>query len=328
MNPAPPVMSIFAIVRLSIRPQREGRKVCTIVAVLPVGVRRNGSAPVNSMSYRRSHRSAARIETLECRRLLAVNWGGIPKLIHQDTEAAQHPEINGFGQTVAVIDTGIDYTHPFLGGGFGPGYKVVGGYDFVDDDADPMDTYGHGTEVAGVIAASGFNFNGARYSGVAPGCKLVALRVDAANDPVPDERIEKALRWVIDNQATFNIVAVNISFGSGHFGGTHTSSYSDELATLASRNVFVAAASGNGGVDQPFGIEYPAADPNVFSVGAVDRFDVITEYTERGTNLDLLAPGDDVPTTTLGPDDFDSVSGTSFATPFVAGTIALLRQAN
>src|SRR5439155_17823482 len=146
-------------------------------------------------------------------------WGDIPKLVRQDLAAQQFPRLTGAGEAVAVIDTGIDYTHPYLGGGFGPGHKVEGGYDFVDEDNDPMDNYGHGTEVAGVLAASPFAFHGKRYQGIAPECKLLALRVDAANDPVPDSRIEKALQWVIDNQRTYNIVAVNISFGSGHFAG-------------------------------------------------------------------------------------------------------------
>src|SRR6185295_7273151 len=152
--------------------------------------------------------------------------------------------------------------------------------------------------------------------------------VDAADDPVPDSRIEAALKWVIDNQAFYNIVAANISFGSGHFSGNHTSSYSDELATLKSHGVFVAAASGNGGVSDPQGVEYPAADPSVFSVGSVDQFDTISEFTERGPNLDILAPGDDVATVSTGPEDFDTESGTSFAVPFVCGTIALMKQVN
>lgn len=280
------------------------------------------------------------MEALECRRLFtaaaatpitplaSAPWSGNAKLIRQDLETKQHPTITGAGQSIAVIDTGIDYLHPFLGGGFGAGYKVVAGYDFVDDDSDPMDTFGHGTDVAGVLAASPFTADGVRYSGIAPDANLIALRVDAANDPVPDDRIERALRWVINNQATYNIVSVNISFGSGHFGGTHTSSYSDELLTLKNMNVVVCAASGNEGVSTPFGIEYPAADPSVISVGSVDQFDTISEFTERGSNLDLLAPGEDVETTSVGPEDFETVSGTSFATPMVAGAVALMRQAN
>jgi hypothetical protein len=272
--------------------------------------------------------TSPRLETLERRNLFAVNWNTSASLIRQDQVAAQFPQLTGVGQTVAVIDTGIDYNNPRLGGGIGTGKKVIDGYDFVDNDIDPMDTYGHGTEVAGLIAGDGFDFQGKYSQGIAPGANLVALRVDAANDPVPEDRIEKALQWVLNNQAKYNIVACNISFGAGKVETTLTSSYSDELALLKQRGVFVAAASGNGGVEAPFGIEYPAGDPSVFSVGAVDAFDVITEYTARAANLDLLAPGDDVYTVTLGPDEFASVSGTSFAVPLVCGTVALMRQAN
>ncbi|MEA2735166.1 MAG: hypothetical protein QOE14_1617, partial [Humisphaera sp.] len=88
------------------------------------------------------------------------------------------------------------------------------------------------------------------------------------------------------------------------------------------------AASGNSGVSEPFGIQYPAADKSVFAVGAVDRFDVITEWTERGPTLDLLAPGDDVTTLGLGPRQVEIFSGTSFACPAVVATAALMRQAN
>ena len=79
-----------------------------------------------------------------------------PKLIKQDAAISHYPSINGSGQSIAIIDTGIDYRHPALGGGFGPGFKVVAGYDFVDDDPDPMDEDGHGTGVAGVIGAKDF----------------------------------------------------------------------------------------------------------------------------------------------------------------------------
>ncbi|HEX3584313.1 MAG TPA: S8 family serine peptidase [Thermoanaerobaculia bacterium] len=78
----------------------------------------------------------------------------------------------GDGVRVAVIDTGIDYTHPALGGGFGPGFKVVGGYDFVNDDPDPRDDNGHGTHVSGTIAG-----DSATIIGVAPHAKLYGFKV-------------------------------------------------------------------------------------------------------------------------------------------------------
>src|SRR3712207_857824 len=90
------------------------------------------------------------IEPLEARRLFA--WSAAAQLIDQDTAAASYG-VTGAGTTIAVIDTGIDYTLPSLGGGLGPTKKVMGGYDFVDDDADPMDTDGHGTAVAAAAAA-------------------------------------------------------------------------------------------------------------------------------------------------------------------------------
>jgi hypothetical protein len=275
------------------------------------------------------------MESLERRQLMAVDpdvpWGGNPRLIRQDEQAVDFPTLTGAGVGVAIIDTGIDYTHPLLVGdnpGIGAGHKVVGGWDFVDNDDDPMDTFGHGTAVAGVIGANEFENEGRKYRGIAQDADLIALRVDAANDEVPDSRIEAALEWVLSHRKEFNIAAVNISFGSGHFDTNHTSSYSDELALLKERGVFVAAASGNGGVSEPFGVQYPAADANVYAVGAVDKFDTITEWCERGANLDILAPGDDVKALGLGPEEVELLSGTSFACPVVVGAVALMRQAN
>ena len=237
-------------------------------------------------------------QALEPRTLLsaASPWSPDAVLIRQDVAAADHPDINGAGQTIAVIDTGIDYTNPSLGGGFGPGFKVVGGYDFFDNDADPMDTSGHGTSVAGVIAADPFVFNGFQYSGIAPDAKLVALRIDdTPDDPVPNSRIEEALQWVIDNRTAFGITVVNISFGFGHFPDSQSDGpFSSLIKQLTDAGVTIVAASGNDGLINGQGMEYPAADPNVISVGAVDSFDVITDYTSRDAGLQMLAPGEDV----------------------------------
>ena len=219
-------------------------------------------------------------ETLERRRLLA--WSGYAQLIDQDVAAETYAHITGEGVTVAVIDTGIDYAHSSLGGGFGPNHKVIGGYDFYADDADPMDESGHGTAVAGVIAAEPYTLNGVTYQGVAPDARLVALRV-GTDTSISDASIERALRWVLDNHAAFDISIVNLSLGSGNFADSSSDSrLADEFAALASLGIFVVAASGNsndqvsGPISQD-GIAYPAADPSVFAVVAVDANDVIVD---------------------------------------------------
>src|SRR3982751_4459038 len=128
-------------------------------------------------------RKPALVEDLESRMLLA--FAGYAKLVSQDAAVTDFPNINGKGVTVAVIDTGIDYTQKVLGGGFGTGFKVVAGYDFYDNAPDPMDESGHGTSVAGVIAAKPYKVGNITYQGVAPGAKLVALRV-GTETRIPD----------------------------------------------------------------------------------------------------------------------------------------------
>lgn len=269
------------------------------------------------------------IESLEARTHLA--WSPYAQLVGQDLAAIDYPKITGAGSVVAVIDTGIDYTHPALGGGFGKQYKVIGGYDFYDNDSDPMDTDGHGTAVAGVIAANPYTTGGITYQGVAPGAKLVALRVGTASR-LPDVNIEAALQWIITavEKGTYAINVVNLSLGSGNYTDARIDRFSDEFARLRELGVFVVAASGNsndarsGPIDQD-GIAAPAADPNVFAVGAVDANDVISTWTQRGDELDLLAPGVNIVMPGLNG-TYLTESGTSFASPYVAGTAALLYQ--
>src|SRR5439155_19406028 len=110
--------------------------------------------------------------------------------------------ITGKGVTVAVIDTGIDYNSPELGGGYGAGKKVIGGYDFYANDADPMDGSGHGTNVASVIAANSYTGDGVTYRGVAPDAKLVALPV-GTESKISEDNSERALRWGIANHTTY-----------------------------------------------------------------------------------------------------------------------------
>ncbi len=226
---------------------------------------------------------------------MTTAWGTQETHIGQDTAATNYPTLTGAGQSIVIIDTGVDYNHPDLGGGFGAGHKVLAGWDFVDNDADPMDTDGHGTGVAALAAGLPYVYNGAKYQGVAPGANIIALRIDDGTFGWSKEAplAELALQWVIAHRAQYNIVAVNMSFGRGHYQAETTQQpFSDELQTLMDQGVFLAASSGNDGLQNGVpGIEYPGADPNVFAIGAVGPDGTLWSDTERGPHMDLLAPG-------------------------------------
>jgi subtilisin family serine protease len=267
------------------------------------------------------------LEALEERQLLA-GWAPTARVVDLDLAAKAYKKITGKGQSVAILDTGVDYNHPALGGGWGR--TVIGGWDFVKNDSDPMDETGHGTMVAGMIASKQFSYGGFKYRGIAPGAKIVALRIEDNSDYLPDSRIEQALQWVISHRKQYNITAVNMSLGDGDYERKFTRGpYGDELATLRKMGVFITAASGNDGVGSP-GINYPAADPNVVGVGSVDGRDMISGFTSRAADLDLLAAGDGIvaPSIANGSHIYLKGSGTSFAAPEVAGAAMLLHQAN
>jgi len=245
----------------------------------------------------------------------------------------------GTGYSVAVIDTGIDYTHPALGGVWGK--RVVAGWDFVNNDADPRDDNGHGTHVAGIIGSSD-----ATYTGVAPDVNLIALKVLDRNGSGTFGAVEDALKWVIANQAKYNIVAINLSLGAGNFTVNPYAFMEDEFATLNGQGVFIAAASGNSFISynsQP-GLGYPAISDLTVAVGAVwssdfgtvnwfngasdftTAADRITSFTQRSAQLDILAPGAMITSTYLNG-AFTGLSGTSMAAPVIAGAAVLLHQA-
>jgi subtilisin family serine protease len=272
--------------------------------------------------------SLASVEPLEPRQLLAA-WNDAALLVDQNEAYKHFRKIDGRNQSVAVLDTGVDYRHPALGGKWGK--TVIAGYDFVSGDKDPMDESGHGTQVAGVIAAKRFNWGDRKYQGIAPGAKIVALRVADSSDYLPERRIERALKWVIKYRKRFNITAVNISLGDGDFTGkVSRGPYANELRSLRKAGVFIAAASGNEGIQSPPGINYPAADPNVIAVGSVNTRDVISSFTSRGPDLDLLAPGEGLATPLFNPrtgqHTYSAAAGTSFATPYAAASAMLIRQ--
>src|SRR5438105_10079985 len=211
------------------------------------------------------------MESLEERLLMrrSYAWGTAPHMIGLDRVAASYGNLNGRGESIAVIDTGINWNHPALGNGkVGYGAKVRAGWNFIDNNADYMDYDGHGTAVAGLLAADPYLYRYHRYEGVAPQAQLLALKVDdGVNDP-PPSRIRAALQWVIYYKYRYNIVSVNISEGTGLFDSkTSGADYGDLLQQLADMGVFVAAAAGNDGSATE--VNYPGADFNAASVGSV-----------------------------------------------------------
>ncbi|MBI5145683.1 MAG: S8 family serine peptidase [Thaumarchaeota archaeon] len=159
---------------------------------------------------------------------------------------------NGNGIKVAVIDTGVDYSHPDLFG-FGPSGKVTGGYDFIENDDSPIDTNGHGTEVAGIIAANG------SLKGIAPSAKILAYRVSDTGEGVASDLIIKAIRRAVDDGAN----VINISLGVNR-----TNERIDEAINYAvKKGIIVVTAAGNSGPDLKT-IGSPGKDPNTITVGA------------------------------------------------------------
>jgi len=229
----------------------------------------------------------------------------------------------GRGVKVAVVDTGIDYTHPDLSAN----YK--GGYDYVHDHADPMDDNGHGTHCAGIIAAAN---NGFGVVGVAPEAWLHGVKVlnwlgfGWASDVVA------GIEWCVggldrnpdtpDDNPGIDIISMS-------FGGGPNQAIKQAVDEAYSRGVLLVAAAGrNAGPP----VSYPAAYDSVIAVSATNQLDGIAPFSSTGPETEFSAPGVDiystVPTTghpsIAHPSGYNYLSGTSMACPHVVGTAALV----
>lgn len=250
----------------------------------------------------------------------------------------------GNGVVVAVIDTGVDYTHVDLKGGMwkntgeiagngidddGNGYSDdVYGYDFVENDGNPMDDHGHGTHVAGIIGMQPNNVGGV---GLAYGAKIMAIKAGQSTGSFASSDIAKAIKYAADNGAD----VINMSFG-----GTGKSYLVEEALKDASHDCVLVAAAGNDGLpttDAPtppyFFKEdfYPAGYNYVIGVMATDNDGNFAGFSNWdyiiGANCEyeLSAPGVNIYSTLPG-DRYASWSGTSMATPNVAAAAAILRS--
>lgn len=190
------------------------------------------------------------------------------------------PVTRGASINVAVIDTGIDATHPDLVHAYRGGYN-----DFFHDKA-PLDDHGHGTHVAGIIAAADNAFG---VVGVAPGASLWAVKVLAFDGYGTDENLVAGLDWVIAKKAEIGGAWVaNMSVGAE--AGTDAEARGIQRALDA--GVIVVAASGNDGEGQ---LDYPAAYSGVISVGAVDSALNVASFSTYGSSLSIVGPGVAIP---------------------------------
>jgi serine protease len=236
------------------------------------------------------------------------------------------PTSTGVGAVVAVIDTGVQASHPDLGDRLLPGYDFVGDDpdDRTDDDEDPRDGDGHGTHVTGIAVANADN--GVGIAGVAPGAKVLPIRVlDDNGEGFADDTI-KAIQYAIEK----DVHVINLSLGdylplqSALFGDP---AYADVLERAVQKGIVVVLAAGNNGLPR---CENPQVE-GIVCVGAVDPRGQRSAFSSFGQDVDLMAPGgsalggssEDVLSTYKGS-AYASIAGTSQAAPHVAGVAALL----
>ncbi len=243
----------------------------------------------------------------------------------QDVDAVEAWQVGtGVGAIVAVIDTGVDASHPDLAG------RVLPGRDFSGAGTPAtVDRVGHGTNVASIIAANGTNM-----AGVAPDAKILPLKVfrDSAGGFSMSGYVS-AIRYAADQGAD----VINISLGCGGTTSCFSQAELDALTYASDKGVVIVAAAGNGdrtgngmnndGVETP---DFPSGYelPGIISVTSSTRFGDWSTWSNFGaTTVDLAAPGEGILAASTGG-GFTSVTGTSFSAPIVTGSVALLAAAN
>ena len=218
--------------------------------------------------------------------------------------------LKGKGITIAIIDSGIDFRNSDLGGCFGTGCKVVDGWNFLDYGSNITDVDGHGTHLAGIVAA------------VAPEASIIALKT-CQGGSCSAAKIAEAIDWCLEHGC--NIATLSL----GDPDGSHNPEECEKIETLktvletaASRGLVIFVSAGNSGKEWP---SYPACDTNVISVGSVNDYDgKISEFSNH--NPDIYAPGASIKSDWIN-NEYRTMIGTSQAAAFAASAAALYMQA-
>ena len=255
--------------------------------------------------------------------------------------------LTGKGITIGIIDTGVDYTHQDLGGCFGTNCKVVGGYDFVNNDNNPMDDMGHGTHCAATAAGNGI------LKGVAPDAKIYAYKVlDSSGSGYNEDiisAIERATDPNQDGDTSDHLDIISLSLGGK---GNPDDPTSKAIDNAVSAGVVAVIAAGNSGPSEQT-IGSPGTARKAITIGAMDKLNQLAYFSSRGPVIwtdefgnqkslmkpDVVAPG--VYICAAYAKDISiwnnrkcldnthvAISGTSMATPHVAGAVALIKQAH
>jgi thermitase len=226
--------------------------------------------------------------------------------------------------TIAVVDSGVDYNHPDLSG------KVIKGPDYVNNDPDPMDDFGHGTHVAGIVAAT--SGNGQFGEGISPNSKILAIKVLNSSGFGTDFNLAQGLAYARTAKTTPATKVINASLGGYSEPGTPSGQpIAEEVAAIKAAGKILVASAGNSNTSVT--PSYPGSDPNTaLRVTATQENDCRASFSNfspasNPTFFNIAAPGDDILSIIPGSDPNNSVrraNGTSMAAPMVAGAAALV----
>ena len=254
--------------------------------------------------------------------------------------------IDGSGWSVAILDTGIDVDHPAFGpdaNSDGISDRIIYQFDFADNDADASDFGGHGSNVASLAASSE-----PAYLGVAPAADIVVLKVFPDSGGGNFGMLEAALDWVANNGLAYNIAAINMSLGDSQNHSTPQTLYGvdDEMAVIVAQNINVVSSAGNDFF--PFGSAqgsgYPGADPSSMSIGATfdaniggatwssgaqafsSDVDRLVPFSQRSASLTTIFASGALATGASHNGGITNYTGTSQASPMIAGVCVLAQQ--